>query len=1420
MHGVQSQLTANADCFAKVGDGEKCTAIKPCLAGLPASCANKTLQLLAPGVFDGPNNTNISIASNESVALIGGMGSDESIIDGGGTDWILSVSGSGSLSLTNVTLQHGFTVDTDPVCQHGSALSIFGQGIVRVTGVRFWGNEAHTRRVWPNLSRGGAVAVIDSGADPTRWLDAVFVRCEWDGNWATGHSDPLRNGAQGGAVCVGNHLIGASPSFFGCLWRNNTTTEQGFGGGLGWSRPSSAPGAPLSVLRSCIFENNHAGYVGGGIYTQHVSLSLVDCIWRNNIASYSGGGGKFSTATIAAFTNCSFENNSAIDQDGGGISMQRANTTFVNCSWLINQAGGQGGGIKIESQVNLPAFVDCKFEGNRAHGASDRNWVGNSHDGGGGGVAVVASPGLKFSGVIFLQNEAVAGPGGGILFRGQASPGQLQIHFEHCQLEANRALSGGGGVFLEISPSTTHTGFLAPPAILTLQSTVFVRNSASLSGGAVEASFPPDVPANLHFIGENCTAFQTAGTCGDPTTASNNPAPPCVNNTARKWARSTVLKLMDVAFDGNIAGTNGGALTITNGVVVMENAIMTANSAGDHGGAVYLGGTASLNAADTTWSNNIADSQGQSTSADGQHAFAAVSAGEWNFSGQTSFEHTTKNAYHTAFTSLSAAKVDGAHGLISGGKESVLTVICPDGSVLAGGQWVTNFTAESMEWRLDGGETTTTVTGWYLQNDTTTGGQPCTDPFNNGTSAGGLEDFYCQLPPKVITRNNTICKDEYFANWLCGNPPPVLPLMLYTTVSLGCRQCDRSEAALPAPTAGVSRASSGVENRKCERCPASWVASGAAACISGHVIQAPGWWRPEADGFVTKDTQFWQCFSHEAACIGSRKDSPIPGAPAFGTQCAEGHTGPVCALCKPGYAMRMHRCGECTGNTSASAAIAAVAFVTISGAGFLVIRWRSRRGIPTAAIITAKIAVGFYSLLALATDTYLIVFPDGFHAILATVRVAFTSIADLSTMACAFPINIYGQLYLWCSCLVVLLGGIAMAYLRAVSAANHRGNGQAATDGADEDGVVGGASTITQISNAALRAKYNGYAFNAALVFYPFISRTAIVIFKCREVDGSLFLEADFTQRCEGTSWYLAIAGSAVICVVYVFGLPAFIAHEAMTGSGAISFYAEGYRTDRGRLALGWEVLEMFRKFLLTSAVIFFHQGSVEQVAIALVLSVMFLVLHVRVLPFADNLDNWLQGVALTALCIVYFSGIIIKALGPEAGAAYDPVLQASSLAVIALLAVVPAFLKAKRWCSGRGKKSQPPLQLESILDSDGGGNGNGNAKNSGLSRALLSSGDNSGCAFMNDNGGRGGDGGGEDGICTWQLRAELATAHERLRQEQNRHRLKEEEFAAAARQAEERHRLKEEAAQEHQEQLRQLRDQLSQQETVNSAGT
>jgi len=200
-------------CRATVGVGGECTDIKPCLAAMPTDCAEKTLEL-QPGVHGGAPNVGVGVASNESVTLIGVGGEGAAIIDGGGTDWLLSVEGNGSLALANLTLQRGFLPASSPM--YGAALSVVGQGTVRATGVRFRDNEAAGAG-----GRGGAVSIVDSGADPVRWLDARFTRCEWEGNTA---------GLLGG----GMYAEAACPSFIDCLWRNNTVGDapSGFGGGL------------------------------------------------------------------------------------------------------------------------------------------------------------------------------------------------------------------------------------------------------------------------------------------------------------------------------------------------------------------------------------------------------------------------------------------------------------------------------------------------------------------------------------------------------------------------------------------------------------------------------------------------------------------------------------------------------------------------------------------------------------------------------------------------------------------------------------------------------------------------------------------------------------------------------------------------------------------------------------------------------------------------------------------------------------------------------------------------------------------------------------------------------------------------------------------------------------------------------------
>jgi predicted outer membrane repeat protein len=1156
----------------------------------------------------------------------------------------------------------------------------------------------------------------------------------------------------------------ASPSFARCTWRNNTVGSGGSGGGLDMSLSSSSQ----SNFADCTFEFNVAGKFGGGMRVQGASPSFTRCAWHHNTVGEIGGcgGGLDIGISQSNFADCTFEYNIAGPFNiavqyrvafGGGTHVQSASPSFARCVWRHNN-GAYGGGLELRGESAAedspqPNFADCTFEYNVAiYGGGTHVqftspsfarcvWRGNTGTGGGlllshlsaktsappssllnctfklnkavqegssigfgggGAVHAQAVPGLRFVGVVFLRNEAPAGPGhaaglGGAVAVVAIANSQILVVFEHCRFDSNSAAKGGGAVSLTISPAvvavagsiTNDTGAAAPPAVCTLLGTSFVDNRATAgAGGAVVAAFPPDTPANLHFLHNDCSGI----VCGQPDDPSSNTPPDYVSNTARMWSRSVVLNLTDVAFKSNSAANNGGALAVTNGLVAMVNATMKANSARTYGGAVYLDGTASLSASETSWVSNIVGLLQMAASADGQHVYAASGGGEWNFSGNTTFEHENANE-----NGLSAAKMDGAHGL------AAETVICPGGAVvIPQEQWVSNYTEQSGEWRLGPGVTTTTTTGAVF--NASVGGTCNGKPMNS--------HHYCPLLSSVRNHTNSGCEAEYFANFMCGNPPPVYPPMLYTTVSLGCKQCSRSEAALPA---GEQRGGS-AKISKCEPCPDAWIGNGSATCDSGHVVQQAGWWRPEAGGFVTTDTRFWACYTHEAACLGSRRNTTA-GAPPFDAQCAPGHTGPVCALCQPGFAMVHSKCEQCP--PGAWAAIGSAVALAVSCVGSVAVLYYNRKRLGvTKKVSSIKIVIGFYSLLAVVEQTFAIAWPVGFQRVLSNVKAAFASVLDLSSFACALHVDWFHKVGFWCLALIAVLVALAAAFQRAVSkfyvANAEEVDGIAAPPvQSNRKGKV--AWLVTKLFGVErppeLEVEYCGKAFNVMLLVYPFLSPAAVAVFDCRKVAGIWYLEADYSLRCFDSRWVWWATVSAFVSVFYVIGLPCLALFSVIRRSPSIEFISAGYRTDGGRIILGWEVLEMLRKFLLTSAVIFWPKGSCVQVAVAVMVSMFFLAFQMYHMPYDTRIDNWFQVLALVGLLLVYFMGLLIK-VQPDLESRYgfDAILQLVSMAVAAIVFAVPIIHKARLKWRARGRaraRSVTMVELSETLlmnDADQGG--------------------------------------------------------------------------------------------------------------------
>jgi hypothetical protein len=98
---------------------------------------------------------------------------------------------------------------------------------------------------------------------------------------------------------------------------------------------------------------------GGGAFINHGSPTLIDCIFRSNLASV--GGGMTIVHCSPSLVRCSFLNNSAAD--GAGIYDDQANPTLANCRFQANVAGSYGAGVYNRND-SIPVLIDCCFERN------------------------------------------------------------------------------------------------------------------------------------------------------------------------------------------------------------------------------------------------------------------------------------------------------------------------------------------------------------------------------------------------------------------------------------------------------------------------------------------------------------------------------------------------------------------------------------------------------------------------------------------------------------------------------------------------------------------------------------------------------------------------------------------------------------------------------------------------------------------------------------------------------------------------------------------------------------------------------------------------------------------------------------------------------------------------------------------------
>ena len=143
-------------------------------------------------------------------------------------------------------------------------------------------------------------------------------------------------------------------------------------------------------------------------------------------------------------------------------------------------------------------------------------------------------------------------------------------------------------------------------------------------------------------------------------------------------------------------------------------------------------------------------------------------------------------------------------------------------------------------------------------------------------------------------------------------------------------------------------------------------------------------------------------------------------------------------------------------------------------------------------------------------------------------------------------------------------------------------------------------------------------------------------------------LEKDMRHTCTETVYIMFYTFAVFMVFLYPFGIPFFFVllmwREREQISDAINQKKFGFLfADYVTMYFLWEVLDLFRKLLLSGLMIFFNRGSVGQLIAGMIVALTFLEMQLRLMPYNDLLANLVQIVAFNAIFLNLLGAMLTK---------------------------------------------------------------------------------------------------------------------------------------------------------------------------------
>lgn len=230
----------------------------------------------------------------------------------------------------------------------------------------------------------------------------------------------------------------------------------------------------------------------------------------------------------------------------------------------------------------------------------------------------------------------------------------------------------------------------------------------------------------------------------------------------------------------------------------------------------------------------------------------------------------------------------------------------------------------------------------------------------------------------------------------------------------------------------------------------------------------------------------------------------------------------------------------------------------------------------------------------------------------------------------------------------------------------------------------------SELAIRAIKRKHLSAVLFVMFFIYSSVSYTVFRTFVCDSLDdGVSYLRADYSVTCDTRTHSAFRAYAAVMVCVYPIGIPFTFAwllrfyrrdlskpeREEMPHLEPLSGLWGAYKPAR----YYYEVVECVRRIMLTGVAVFVVPGSAAQIAVVLLLAVVFLFVSESLSPFKSRVDmglyRWGNGVVLASMYVALLLKVNVSEDGNSTVKASVVALIAANVFMVATVVIEAALL-------------------------------------------------------------------------------------------------------------------------------------------------